>query len=484
MDFGRELSEAAGTAVDEQSWAARHGVEIIEQAAQTPQALVIAQYTTRPPRIVLYTEAVRFAEAVIDILQWRTDFGDQPVRSLAIRHEIAHRTLDGAASRELSRRLGVRSLRLGPIRLTGHVVGADELVCHAFAQHQLPTYPPVCARAGCRPQSRGCYRLALVSASIPHPEPGPAGLEEHVMGIVIILAMLATALLIVSRRLPTLVGMVGLAVVVALLGGAPWGGAEGVSGGVIAAGSIMLASTMIAVLLGSWLAAVMEEAGIASTLVRKIVELGGESPYFVAFGMFIAATLVGMVAGSAPAAMLVGLVGIPTMIAVGLPPTTSVGIILIGMAAGEPLQQTDWQFYTTATHVSLSTVRSFGISIFPIVLAVGIAYVLIETWRRGRVRTWAMTIEAPVGDEDATIDAPGRRAVVLAAVSASTDHLRARLRHADHDITPTGSSLRALHHDPSAKLVTARPEDRIPRRPDRRPGASPLRGHRDDLGRG
>jgi hypothetical protein len=230
------------------------------------------------------------------------------------------------------------------------------------------------------------------------------------MGIVIILAMLATALLIVSGRLPTLVGLVGLAVVVALLGGAPLGGADGVSGGVIAAGSIMLASTMIAVLLGSWLAAVMEEAGIATTLVRKIVELGGESPYFVAFGMFIAATLVGMVAGSAPAAMLVGLVGIPTMIAVGLPPTTSVGIILIGMAAGEPLQQTDWQFYTTATHVALPTVRSFGISIFPIGLAVGIAYVLIETWRRGRVRTWAMTIEAPVGDEDATMtrqaDAP------------------------------------------------------------------------------
>jgi H+/gluconate symporter-like permease len=230
------------------------------------------------------------------------------------------------------------------------------------------------------------------------------------MGIVIILVMLATALLIVSRRLPTLVGMVGLAVLVALLGGAPWGGAEGVSGGVIAAGSIMLASTMIAVLLGSWLAAVMEEAGIASTLVRKIVELGGESPYFVAFGMLIASALVGMVAGSAPAAMLVGLVGIPTMIAVGLPPTTSVGIILIGMGVGEPLQQTDWQFYSTTTHVSLSAVRSFGISVFPIGLVVGIAFVLIETWRRGRVRTWAMTIEAPVGDENATdrrrVDAP------------------------------------------------------------------------------
>ncbi|MCW2538976.1 MAG: transporter [Frankiales bacterium] len=220
------------------------------------------------------------------------------------------------------------------------------------------------------------------------------------MGIVILLVMLVTVLLIISRRLPTLIGLVLLAVVVAFLGGAPVTGAHSVSDGVIAAGSIALASTMIAILLGSWLAAIMEETGIATTLVRKIVELGGESPYFVALGMFIAATLVGMVTGSAPAAMLVGLVGIPTMIAVGLPPTTSVGVILMGMAAGEPLMQTDWQFYVTTTHVPLSTVRSFGLSVFPIGIAVGIAFVLIESWRRGRVRAWALAVDAPIESHD------------------------------------------------------------------------------------
>jgi hypothetical protein len=217
------------------------------------------------------------------------------------------------------------------------------------------------------------------------------------MGIVILLVMLATVLLIVSRRLPTLVGLAVLAVVIAFLGGAPVsGGANSVSDGVIATGSIALASTMIAILLGSWLAAIMEETRIATTLVRKIVELGGESPYFVAVGMFIAATLVGMVTGSAPAAMLVGLVGIPTMIAVGLPPTTSVGVILMGMAAGEPLMQTDWQFYVTTTHVPLSTVRSFGIIVFPFMVIIGLAYVLIESRRRGRVRAWALAVDAPV----------------------------------------------------------------------------------------
>lgn len=216
------------------------------------------------------------------------------------------------------------------------------------------------------------------------------------MGIVILLVMLAVALLIVSRRLPTLVGLVVAAILVSLLSGAPLTGDNSLSDSVISDGSFALASTMIAVLLGSWLAAIMEETGIATTLVRKIVELGGESPYLVALGIFIAAVLVGMVTGSAPAAMLVGLVGIPTMIAVGVPPTTSVGTVLLGMTAGQPLQATDWQFYVTTTHVPLSTVRSYGLAVFPIVVLIGIAYVIIECRRRGTVRAWALMVEKPL----------------------------------------------------------------------------------------
>jgi TRAP-type transport system large permease protein len=216
------------------------------------------------------------------------------------------------------------------------------------------------------------------------------------MGIVILLVILAAALLMVSGRLPTLVGLAGAAIVVALLSGAPLTGTNSVSDQVIAAGSIALASTMIAVLLGSWLAALIEETGIANTLVRLIVELGGESPYVVALGIFVAAVLVGMVTGSAPAAILVGIVGLPTMIAVGVPAKTAVGVVLMGMTAGEPLLTTDWQFFVTTTHVPLSTVRSIGITFLPFTLLIGIAYVFIELRRRGTVRSWALKVDKPV----------------------------------------------------------------------------------------
>jgi hypothetical protein len=107
--------------------------------------------------------------------------------------------------------------------------------------------------------------------------------------------------------------------------------------------------------------------------------------------------------------MLVGLVGIPTMIAVGVPPTTSVGIILLGMAGGAPLQTTDWQFYVTTIGVPLSAVRSFGIVAFPIVLLVGVAFVIVECRRRGKVHAWALAIDGPTSEPESAPAAPARR---------------------------------------------------------------------------
>lgn len=134
LGYGRELAAADPDPGDPGKWAAAHGIEVVEQQADVPAAMVIAQYTTRPARIVLYPQTLDFAEAVIDVLGWRAQFGPDPVRALAIEHEIAHRLIDGPASRELKRRLGLRSLRLGRFAVLGHVLGADEVVCHAYAQ--------------------------------------------------------------------------------------------------------------------------------------------------------------------------------------------------------------------------------------------------------------------------------------------------------------------------------------------------------------
>ncbi|MFI5469037.1 transporter [Streptomyces cacaoi] len=210
------------------------------------------------------------------------------------------------------------------------------------------------------------------------------------MGVVILLVMAAGVGLMLTRRLPTAFALVLLAVVIAFLAGAPLTGKNSVLDTVLQEGAPTLAATMIAIILGSWLGKLLDETGIAGTLVRKIVEFGGDRPTVVALGVLAVSALVGTVTGSAPAAMLAGIIGIPAMIAVGVPKVTAAGTVLMGIAVGIPFELPVWQFFSTALELPIPTVRGFMVKLFPFALVAALAFVLVETRRRGTEHAWSL----------------------------------------------------------------------------------------------
>ncbi|MCX4736445.1 TRAP transporter large permease subunit [Streptomyces sp. NBC_01363] len=215
------------------------------------------------------------------------------------------------------------------------------------------------------------------------------------MGVVILLVMAAGVAAMLTRKLPTAFALVVLAVVIALVAGAPLTGKNSVLDTVLQEGAPALAATMIAILLGSWLGKLLDETGIAGTLVREIVEFGGDRPVVVALGVLAVSTLVGTVTGSAPAAMLAGIIGIPAMIAVGIPRVTAAGTILMGIAAGMPFELPVWQFFSTALELPVPTVRGFMVKLFPFALAAAVLFVLVESRRRGVEHAWSAKSLAP-----------------------------------------------------------------------------------------
>lgn len=210
------------------------------------------------------------------------------------------------------------------------------------------------------------------------------------MGVVILLVMAAGVAAMLARKLPTAFALVILAVVIAFLAGAPLTGKNSVLDTVLQEGAPTLAATMIAIVLGSWLGKLLEETGIAATIVRKIVEFGGDRPVVVALGVLAVSALVGTVTGSAPAAMLAGLIGIPAMIAVGIPKVTAAGTVLMGIAVGIPFELPLWQFFSTALDLPVPTVRGFMVKLFPFALVAAVLYVLVESRRRGVEHTWSL----------------------------------------------------------------------------------------------
>ncbi|MGW9301099.1 TRAP transporter large permease subunit [Streptomyces cyaneofuscatus] len=228
------------------------------------------------------------------------------------------------------------------------------------------------------------------------------------MGVVILLVMAAGVAAMLTRKLPTGFALVLLAVAIAVIAGAPLTGENSVLDTVLQEGAPALAATMVAILLGSWLGKLLDETGIAGTLVRKIVEFGGDRPVVVALGVLAVSTLVGTVTGSAPAAMLAGIIGIPAMIAVGIPKVTAAGTILMGIAAGMPFELPIWQFFSTALELPIPTVRGFMLKLFPFALAAAVLFVLVETRRRGVEHAWSLksASKKPVSRREQLGDAP------------------------------------------------------------------------------
>ncbi|MFJ8921430.1 TRAP transporter large permease subunit [Streptomyces sp. NPDC102415] len=214
------------------------------------------------------------------------------------------------------------------------------------------------------------------------------------MGVVILIVMAAGVAAMLTRKLPTAFALVLLGVVIAFVAGAPLTGKESVLDTVLQEGAPTLASTMIAVLLGSWLGKLLDETGIAGTIVRKIVEFGGDRPTVVALGVLAVSALIGTVTGSAPAAMLAGIIGIPAMVAVGIPKVTAAGTILMGIAVGVPFELPIWQFFSTALDLPVPTVRGFMVKLFPLALVAAVAFVLIESRRRGVEHAWSLRTAA------------------------------------------------------------------------------------------
>lgn len=229
------------------------------------------------------------------------------------------------------------------------------------------------------------------------------------MGIVILLLMLAGVGLMLTRKLPTAFALVLLAVAIAFAAGAPLTGENSVLDKVIQQGAPALAATMLAVLIGSWLGKLMEETGIAGTLVRKIVEFGGDRPTVVALGVLAVSALIGTVTGSAPAAMMAGIIGIPAMIAVGVPKTTAAGTILMGIAAGLPFELPVWQFFSTALELPIDTVKGFMMKLFPFAAFFAVLFVLVETRRKGVEHAWSLASAAERPGDGGSSRSPGER---------------------------------------------------------------------------
>lgn len=245
----------------------------------------------------------------------------------------------------------------------------------------------------------------------------PRGGTDLFAAILMILFFLVIALLMFTRKLPSLLALPVLAIGIALIAGVPLKGfnAEGQDIGlvtnIIEAGAVRLAPAYTAVMIGAWLGQVMYQTGIARRIIKLAAELGGDRPFWIAITVLIALTVLFTSMGGLGAVIMLGTIVLPILVSVGLSPLASTGIFLFGMTSGLAVNVSNWAFYQRTTGVPLETIRTFALILMGLTLLTAVIFLLIELRRTGAKAHWADKTD------DVPLDDPPEKVGILALVT-------------------------------------------------------------------
>lgn len=162
-------------------------------------------------------------------------------------------------------------------------------------------------------------------------------------------------------------------------------------------------SVLVNVVFGAWFGRVLLQTGIASTLIRKTVELGGDKPAIVAVLLSIVTTAVFSSMFGAGAVVAIGVIILPIFISLGIPKEVAIVSFMFSVGAGmliNPvltkqfigffLDDNGKALFTYAQHVR------WGLIAMGVQLLFTIFYVVAALRPKKRIHAWSVNNPAKV----------------------------------------------------------------------------------------
>jgi hypothetical protein len=151
-----------------------------------------------------------------------------------------------------------------------------------------------------------------------------------ITGVILLLAFVATVVLIVRGQSP-IVMLLLLAIVWSAVAGI---GVNDIQAKVLQGGGVAYASAVIIIVFGSWFAQVLIQTGIAETVIRAAAELAGDRPLITTMVISTVIALLFTSMYGVGAAIAIGVIALPIMMAQGVPPMVAAPAFTMAIGAG------------------------------------------------------------------------------------------------------------------------------------------------------
>lgn len=159
---------------------------------------------------------------------------------------------------------------------------------------------------------------------------------------------------------------------------------------VLQKGANAYAPTAVLVIFGSWFGRVLVETGIAGTIIRRAVELGGDKPGITTVLLSLVVTLIFTSTFGVGAVIAIGVIALPILMSLGVPKKLAVSSFVMSVGAGMYLNQTLFaQMQMIFKDIEYNNWVPFGATAMAVQFVVIVAMIFWNLRGGAQVRAWA-----------------------------------------------------------------------------------------------
>jgi len=169
---------------------------------------------------------------------------------------------------------------------------------------------------------------------------------DVMIGILMMVIYILAVVFIMKGESP-IISLLLLAVVWAILAGVPLRGEAGkdILSGVLEKGGTAYASAVVIIVFGAWFGQTLVKTGIAENIIRGAIELAGDRPVIVAMVVSIITGLLFTSIYGVGAAIAIGVIALPIMMSMGIPPWVAAPAFTMAIGAGNYVNLVEFNIF-------------------------------------------------------------------------------------------------------------------------------------------
>jgi Mg2+/citrate symporter len=212
---------------------------------------------------------------------------------------------------------------------------------------------------------------------------------------------LLMVVLMMTRKLPTILALPIMAVGIAFIAGIPFlGGEFDIASGILEQGAMRMSTAIAGLFFGGFFGKVLSKVGVTRTIIRKAAEMAGDKPLPIALAFLVVGSIIFAASNGLGMIILVGTIIIPIMISAGLSPLVAGTVLLLSNGIGVTFSVSTLAVYIDVLGLPQDTVTSYSLLVgIPLIVMAVIMIVFATKFSKKTRKAWAMPASNDLSSE-------------------------------------------------------------------------------------